>query len=194
MSTFVTCAMTAMLALVLAGSLPGCAASSQPSNAPARTQAASARANPPDPAQERGPWHAPLPVSRGAAQLAWVATEAPSLCHVPVNTGPVVRVDDEADFEALFCRSSDVDWRRLQLYWYRLALTSGRALLTEDVVSTESRIDWLLVPEACADRPGGYAPAPAPAILILRNDWPVVARTKPELPADCPATNEGYGY
>jgi len=133
-------------------------------------------------------------MSRGAGKLAWAGTEAPSLCHFPVNTGPVVRVDNEADFEALFCRSSDVDWQRVQLYWYRLALTSGRALLTEDVVSNDARIDWLLVPAACADRPGGFVSAPAPAILIMRNDWPVVARTKPEVPPDCPRSNEGYGY
>jgi len=109
-----------------------------------------------------------------------------------VNTGPVTRVDSEAEFEALFCRASDIDWRRLQLFWYRLAPMSGRALLTVDVVLNDSQINWLIAPEPCSDRNG--PPAPMPAIVIARSDWPVIARPRPDVPADCPATHDGYGY
>jgi hypothetical protein len=145
---------------------------------------------PPDPGRERAPWHAPVPVPQGAGKLAWAGTSAPVLCRAAVNTGPVIRIDNEADFEALFCRGSDVDWQRLQLFVYRLAPMT-RALLTEGVVLNELQINWLLVPEPCPDWTGPSAP---PAILIARSDLEVVARPKPGVPVDCPATGDGYGY
>jgi hypothetical protein len=182
---------TAVLALVLAGCVPCCSGSSQQKSSLARPVASVGSAMPPEPALERGSWHAPLPVPQGEGKLAWAGTSAPSPCRAAVNTGPVIRVDNEADFEALFCRSSDVDWRRFQLFWYRLAATAERALATEDVVLNDSQINWLLVPESCPDWNGPSAPAPA--ILIARSDLPVVARPKPAVPADCPA-GDGYGY
>lgn len=169
-----------------------CAASGQPKGSIAPPDSSAERAPPPDPALERGPWHAPVPGPHSTSQLAWAATQTPPPCRAAVNTGPVARVDNEADFEALFCRSSDVDWQHLQLFWYRLAPTQ-RALATEDVVLNDSQIDWLLVPEPCSER-GGLSTPPMPAIVIGRSDLPVVARPKPPLPADCPASGEGYGY
>lgn len=184
--------MTPVLAFTLAACVAGCAGSSRPPTSRAQPSAALASAVPPDPQLERGLWHAPVPAPRDASKLVWAGTDAPAPCRALVNTGPVTRVDSEAEFEALFCRASDIDWRRLQLFWYRLAPMSGRALLTVDVVLNDSQINWLIAPEPCSDRNG--PPAPMPAIVIARSDWPVIARPRPDVPADCPATHDGYGY
>ena len=182
-------------ALLLAGCVTGCAGSSPPESSPqgalSRPTAALGNAMPADPARERGVWHAPVPSPQGASKLAWVATSAPVPCRAAVNTGPVTRVDNEADFEALFCRGSDVDWQRLQLFVYRLAPTARRTLLTQDVVLNDSQINWLLVPEPCPDWSGRSA---EPAILMARGELPVYARPKPDVLVDCPATGDGYGY
>lgn len=182
---------SALWGLMLAGCAGGCAGSSPPKNSPSRVSEALAGEVPPDPAYARGPWRAPVPAPQAAGKLAWAGTSAPATCRAVVDTGPVSRVANEADFEALFCRSSDVDWQRLQLYVYRLAPTARRTLLTEDVVLQDSEINWLLVPEPCPDWSG---PSAQPAILIARSDLPVVARPKPAVPVDCPATGDGYGY
>jgi len=186
--------LTAILAVLFAACVNGCAASAPPQSssdgALATRAAAEGSALPPDPARESGVrWKAPVPVARGVGRLAWAGSSAPAPCRAAVNTGPVIRVDNEADFEALFCRRSDIDWRRLQLFLYRLAPMAGRALLTEDVVLNDSQINWLLVPAPCPDSGGSAA---QPAILIARSDLPVVARLKPSVPFDCPAV--GYGY
>ena len=182
-------------AFLLAGYVTGCAGSSPPESSPrgtlSRPAAAPGSAMPADPARERGVWRAPVPPPQGAGKLAWVATSSPVPCRAAVNTGPVIRVDNEADFETLFCRGSDVDWRQLQLFVYRLAPTARRTLLTEDVVLNDSQINWLLVPEPCPD---WSDPSPAPAILMARRDLPVVARPKPDVLVDCPASGDGYGY
>ena len=78
----------------------------------------------------------------------------------------------------------------LSLFVYRLTGMT-RAWQTEAVVLNDSQINWLLVPEPCADWTGASAP---PAILIARSDLPVIARPKSGVPVDCPATVDGYGY
>jgi len=145
---------------------------------------------PPDPTREHDIWHAPEPAALRADSLAWAGTPAPVPCRAAVNTGPVTRIDNEADFQALFCRPSDVAWQRLQLFVYRLTGMT-RAWQTEAVVLNDSQINWLLVPAPCADWTGASAP---PAILIARSDLPVIARPKSGVPVDCPATVDGYGY
>jgi len=187
---------TAVLALLLAGCVTGCAGATLPKSSPggslSRHAAGPGSAMPPDPACEsRLRWHASVPAPQGAGKLTWASASAPALCRAAVNIGPVTRVENEADFEALFCRHSDVDWQRLQLFVYRLAPMAPRALLTEDVVLNDSQINWLLVPEPC---PEGSGPSARPAILIARNDFPVVARLKSGVSVDCPATGDGYGY
>lgn len=185
---------TIPLAFLLAGALTACAPSALSRNSPPRSQSRPAAELgsevPPDPASERqGRWHAPLLAAQGAGKLAWIGTTAPSPCRAAVGTGPVIRIDNELDFQALFCRASDVDWQHLQLLVYRLA--PHRALLTEDVVLSDSQINWLLVPRPCPD---WVDPPPQPAVLIARSGLPVVALPKPAVPADCPATSDGYGY
>ena len=177
---------------VLAGCVPGCAGASSPKGSLPPSALALGSALPPDPQLEQGPWHAPMPVPHGANKLAWAGTYAPSPCRTAINTGPVIRVDSEVEFESLFCRRSNVDWPRQQLFWYRLAPMSSRALLTEDVVVNDSLINWLIAPEPCPDRSG--ASASAPVIVIARSDLPVVVRPMPDVPADCPVTGDGYGY
>ena len=185
------CPPAAWLAFVLAGCVTGCAEKTpaQSSRSLSSPAAAVGTAMPPDPAREREIWHAPEPARLHAGSLAWAGTSAPVPCRAAINTGPVTRVDNEADFQALFCRRSDVAWQRLQLFVYRLT-SMTRAWQTEAVVLNDSQINWLLVAEPCADWADASAP---PAILLARSDLPVIARPKSGVPVDCP-TGDGYGY
>jgi len=174
--------------LVLGIIVGGCATSSPPRSSFAPGLAPE---SPEAPALERGPWHAPRPEPRAPGGLAWTEAPIPSPCSTRSGVAPIVQIDNEAEFSAMFCRSSDVDWKKFRILSYRGGLFSGQTFVTSDVVRDAQDINWLLQPLPCAS---SDTPLLGASILIERSTLPVVARIKPDSGVICPPNGDGYGY
>ena len=114
-------------------------------------------------------------------KLRWAQVELSSGCSGAANTPPVTPVEivqNAAQFEARFCRKTDLDWSRHRLLWAHVPERVGDVTVVRDgaqinmLVSTRSTcdaawgsevaviIDDLSLPVVLLVRPGPALPCP----------------------------------